>query len=240
MQAAGRRAARSALMRPPCPQVYRDRWRSTWSGRRRACSSARRAQADAVRLVDRRRAREESSRPYPRTIRRYFVLGARSGYSGASSWSFSTGFRPFGRIRQDRPWLSPAVLGYTQNSVWDLSRSPAVSRQPATAVAVWNGKRADDRPGSTPALRAEHEFERQGRDRSRSINTLFRPPEWHWRLRNGDSFQFTPICTIFRHRRNPDIAAYRGYIDWRAALRRGRRVDATGVARIGTSGKAAC
>jgi len=122
------------------------------------------------------------------------------------------------------PWLY-------QNSVWDLSAQSKPFRDTSYRRRC-SGNGARRRQDWIDAARfgAEHESNGKDGDRSRSINTLFVRPEWHWRLRNGDSFQFTPhLHKYFDHRRQSDIAAYRGYIDWRARYDADGEWIATGV-----------
>jgi len=194
-----------------------------------------------VRSLTDRRAREEYEPPLSENDPTYFVLGARSGYSARFQLSFK--YRLFDQsagFGQDRPWLSGLYFGYTQNSVWDLSAQSKPFRDTSYRPSLfWKWERADDRTWIDAArFGAEHESNGKDGDRSRSINTLFVRPEWHWRLRNGDSLQFTPhLHKYFDTGDNPDIAAYRGYIDWRARYDADGEWIATGVARIGTSGK---
>src|SRR5437773_7090282 len=125
----------------------------------------------------------------------YFVIGARSGYSTRFQISFK--YRLFDQaagLGRDRPWLSGLYFGYTQNSVWDLSSQSRAFRDTSYRPSLfWKWERAGDKTWIDAArFGAEHESSGKDGDRSRSINTLFIRPEWHWRLRNGDSFQFTP------------------------------------------------
>ena len=196
---------------------------------------------DVMRSLTERRAQDEYEPPLSENDPMYFVVGARSGYSARFQISFK--YRLFDQsagFGRDRPWLSGLYFGYTQNSVWDLSSQSRAFRDTSYRPSLfWKWERAGDKTWIDAArFGAEHESNGKDGDRSRSINTLFIRPEWHWRLRNGDSFQFTPhVHKYFDTADNPDIAAYRGYVDWRARYDAGGEWIATGVARIGTSGK---
>jgi phospholipase A1/A2 len=196
---------------------------------------------DVVRTLTERRAQEEYEPPLSENDPMYFVVGARSGYSARFQISFK--YRLFDQsvgLGQDRPWLSGFYFGYTQNSLWDLSSQSRAFRDTSYRPSLfWKWERTDDRTWIDAArFGMEHESNGKDGDRSRSINMLFLRPEWTWRLRNGDSFQFTPhLHKYFDKDDNPDIAAYRGYVDWRARYDASGEWIFTGVARIGTSGK---
>jgi outer membrane phospholipase A len=196
---------------------------------------------DAVRTLTDKRAPEEYEPPLSENDPTYFVLGARSGYTARFQLSFK--YRLFDQsvgFGQDRPWLSGLYFGYTQNSLWDLSSQSRAFRDTSYRPSLfWKWERTDDKTWIDAArFGIEHESNGKDGDRSRSINMLFIRPEWHWGLRNGDSFQFTPhVHKYFDKGDNPDIAAYRGYVDWRARYDASGEWIATGVTRIGTSGK---
>ena len=197
--------------------------------------------ADVVHSLTGGHAREDYEPPLSESDPMYFVLGARSGYSARFQLSFKYRlFDPSVGFGRDRPWLSGLYFGYTQNSLWDLSAQSKPFRDTSYRPSLfWKWERADDKTWIDAArFGIEHESNGKDGDRSRSINMLFIRPEWHWRLRDGDSFQFTPhVHKYFDKGDNPDIAAYRGYVDWRARYDANGEWIATGVARIGTSGK---
>jgi outer membrane phospholipase A len=84
----------------------------------------------------------------------------------------------------------------------------------------------------------EHESNGKDGERSRSINIAFMRPEWRWKLRDGGVFEFTPkIYTYLDKDENPDIQAYRGYVDWRFRYDAAGEWITTPIFRIGTSGK---
>ena len=68
-----------------------------------------------------------------------------------------------------------------------------------------------------------------------SINTLFLRPEWRWSVGRGGVVEFTPkFYTYLSKGENPDIANYRGYVDWRVRHDAGGQWITTAVARVGT------
>jgi len=192
-------------------------------------------------LTGKRAPEEEYEPPLSENDPMYFVLGARSGWTARFQLSFKYRlFDPSVGFGQQQPWLSGLYFGYTQNSIWDLSSESKAFRDTSYRPSLfWKWERTDDKTWIDAARSGiEHESNGKDGDRSRSINMLFFRPEWHWRTRNGGVFQFTPhIHTYFRKDENPDIAAYRGYVDWRARYDASGEWIATGVARIGTSGK---
>lgn len=170
----------------------------------------------------------------------YIVFGARGGYSARFQLSFkyrlfdySTGF---GR---DQPWLAGFYFGYTQNSLWDLSSESKAFRDTNYRPSLfWRWQRSDAATW-VDAWRLGFEHESNGREspRSRSINTVFTRPEWHWKI-GERRLEFTPKFYAYTDKEeNPDIAHYRGYVDWRLRVDSGGVWIGTAVLRYGTSGK---
>jgi outer membrane phospholipase A len=171
----------------------------------------------------------------------YFIAGARQGYSARFQLSFKyrlfdTG-TGFGR---QQPWLSGFYFGYTQNSLWDLSSDSKAFRDTSYRPQVfWKWDRKDEKT-FIDSVRLGLEHESNGRDgpRSRSINIAFLRPEWHQSLANGHELQFTPKLYRYLDRdENPDIAQYRGHVDWRLRYDAAGEWIATAMARRGTLGK---
>jgi outer membrane phospholipase A len=169
----------------------------------------------------------------------YFVLGARDGYSARFQLSFKYRLFDFGSgFGRDRPWLSGLYFGYTQNSLWDLSSDSKAFRDTSYRPSMfWKWDREDEKT-FIDSVRIGLEHESNGRDgeRSRSINTAFARPEWHWTLPNGHQLQFTPkIYKYLEREENPDIAEFRGHVDWRVRYDARGEWIATAVVRRGTS-----
>jgi len=171
----------------------------------------------------------------------YFVVGARDGWSARFQISFK--YRLFDQssgFGQDQPWLAGLYFAYTQTSIWDLeSASKPFLDTSYRPSLFWRWQRTDDKTW-IDGLRAgvEHESNGQEGDQSRSINTVFVRPEWRWKLRDGDSFEFTPkIYSYLAKDDNPDIQEYRGYVDWRFRYDIAGEWLITPMVRVGTSGK---
>lgn len=170
----------------------------------------------------------------------YFIVGTRDGASARFQLSFKyrlfdTG-SGFGR---EQPWLSRLYIAYTQNSLWDLESSSKPFEDTSYRPSLfWTWERADQKTWIDAArLGLEHESNgREGVD-SRSLNTAFVRPEWRWQLGEGN-LEFTPRINAYLEKdENPDIAEYRGYVDWRARFDSGELWVASTVVRYGTAGK---
>lgn len=151
----------------------------------------------------------------------YIVFGARDGLDARFQLSFkyrlfdprslpARRFAPFGKLH----------FGYTQTSLWDLSSESKPFRDTSYRPSLfWQG-RLDRRPEQAwlPSyLRGGYEHESNGRDgeKSRSIDTLFVQPAWRADLSSGRTLFFAPKFLAYLDRDdNPDIARYRGHVDW--------------------------
>jgi outer membrane phospholipase A len=170
----------------------------------------------------------------------YFIVGTRGGSTARFQLSFK--YRLFDRSLgwgREQPWLAGFYLGYTQNSIWNLSGESKPFRDSSYRPSLfWLWQRTDDRTW-IDAVRAGYEHESNGREgaSSRAIDTLFLRPEWHWRLADGKLVEFAPKLYGYLDKAdNPDIQRYRGYVDWR--LRYGDRERIwSAMARLGTAGK---
>lgn len=171
----------------------------------------------------------------------YFVVGPRGGWSAKFQLSFK--YRLFDQstgVGRERPWLAGIYLGYTQTSIWDLGEESKPFRDTSYRPSLfWRWQRTDDRTW-IDAIRAgyEHESNGGGGLGSRSIDTLFVRPEWHWKLEDDARFEFTPKFYGYVDKRdNPDIDRYRGHADWRLRYDSGLNWIATGVARFAPEGR---
>ena len=195
--------------------------------------------ADAVQALTGRTPQYEA--PLSENDPMYFIVGGRGGYSARFQLSFKYRLFDLGSgFGVDRPWLSGLYFGYTQNSLWDLSSESKAFRDTSYKPSLfWRWERGDEKT-FVDALRAGIEHESNGRDgpRSRSLNSVFVRPEWHWRGDDGRHFEFTPkLSGYFDYEENPDIHRYRGYVDWRVRYDHKGDWIGTGLARVGTSGK---
>ncbi|WP_432719713.1 phospholipase A [Jeongeupia wiesaeckerbachi] len=152
-------------------------------------------------------------------------------------------FDPENDYVQRHPWLAGLRFAYTQTSLWDIGEDSSpffdTSYQPEfyyeqANVLVLPGVRRTD-----VAIGYRHESNGQGGDASRSLNQLFIRPSFLFgdQLRWNLLFQPMIYTYLGSLSDNPDIADYRGYVDWR--LRAG---DTQGwmistLARLGKGGK---
>lgn len=173
----------------------------------------------------------------------YFVLGYRDGWN--ARFQISGKYRLFDQgsgFGAEQPWLSGFYFGYTQTSLWDLSAASKPFKDTAYRPSFfWKWERRDERSWIDAArLGFEHESNGQAGVESRSINMLFFRPEWRWRRDDGRQLEFTPkFYSYLDKEENPDIPAYRGYVDWRVRYDNGAQWIGTAVARFGTAGHGA-
>jgi outer membrane phospholipase A len=171
----------------------------------------------------------------------YFIIGAREGWSARFQLSFKYRLFDIGSgYGRAQPWLSGLYFGYTQNSLWDLSSESKAFRDTSYRPHFfWKWDRTDDKT-FVDSLRIGLEHESNGRsgEDSRSINIAFVRPEWHLDFGGGHRLQFTPkIYSYLEREENPDIADYRGHVDWRVRYDAAGDWIGTAVARRGELGK---
>lgn len=170
----------------------------------------------------------------------YFVAGGRDGYS--ARFQLSLKYRLFDQsagLGQDRPWLAGFYFGYTQNSLWDLSQQSKPFRDTSYRPSLfWKWEHADNQTWiDSVRLGVEHESNGGGGERSRSINIVFMRTDWRWSYADDSHFEFTPkFYSYFEKSDNPDIARYRGNVDWRVRYDSGHNWIGTAVARVGSAG----
>lgn len=191
------------------------------------------------RITGRDQAQEEPQLSEEEPV--YFVAGPRQGWNARFQLSFK--YRLFDQsagFGAERPWLSGFYFGYTQSSLWDLSSESKPFRDTSYRPSFfWRWSRPDGISWIDGArVGFEHESNGQGGENSRSINTLFVRPEWRWPAGRGGEVEFTPkLYAYLSNGENPDIAQYRGYVDWRIRHDAGGQWITTAVARTGTAGK---
>lgn len=167
----------------------------------------------------------------------YFIVGGRDGYS--ARFQLSLKYRLFDQnagMGQARPWLAGFYFGFTQNSLWDLSEKSKAFRDTSYKPSLfWKWDRTDDQTwidGFRAGL--EHESNGGAVERSRSVNTVFARTDWRWTYADDSKFEFTPrLNYYFDKGENPDIAEYRGHVDWRARYDSGNNWIGTALVRAG-------
>ena len=172
----------------------------------------------------------------------YFIAGGHGSDDLTAKFQLSFKYRLFDTnagYGKDQPWLAGFYFAYTQTSIWDLTEESKPFRDTNYRPSLfWQWQRTDDRTW-IDAFRAglEHESNGQGGVDSRSINTVFVRPEWHWKTGDGGRFEFTPKAYAYLDKSdNPDINHYRGYVDWRVRYDSGVNWVTTGVLRYADTG----
>ncbi|TJZ68387.1 phospholipase A [Chitiniphilus eburneus] len=163
---------------------------------------------------------------------------------------FQFGFRyqvfdPDGALAKRYPWLAGLRFAYSQTSLWDIgeestpfydtSYKPSFYYERANIAQLPHVGRFD------LAYGFRHESNGKGGDESRDLNQLFINPTFTW----GDvaqwHFVFSPIlgAYITEMDENPDIAGYRGYVDWRFKGGNGQGLTVASLIRYGNKDKGA-
>jgi outer membrane phospholipase A len=111
-------------------------------------------------------------------------------------------------------------FGYTQTSVWDIGKDSAPFRDTSYKPALfWLSDRvwesADQRTSAGFEGGLEHESNGQGGADSRAVNSIYLRPTLRYRFGDGSTLSFTPkIRPKMWDGENPDLADYRGHVDY--------------------------
>lgn len=148
----------------------------------------------------------------------YFVAGLRSGLNARFQFSFKYRiFDPESTPVQWTPALGKLHFGYTQTTLWDLNSNSKpfydISYRP---TLFWQSK-LDESANGPNYLRSGYEHESNGKDgaSSRSVDIFYVQPVVRKDFSGNDSLFFAPRFYGYLDRTdNPDIARYRGYVDW--------------------------
>ncbi len=151
----------------------------------------------------------------------YFIVGGDGGLNAKFQLSFR--YRLFddqGRLARRLPWIDDLYLSYSQTSLWDLNELSKPFRdssyRPRLFYANYDlGRLFDGRVRLGIEAGAGHESNGKDGEDSRSFNMLYVRPT----LRIGDPEGFTAFAAPLFHNyigeeQNPDIADYRGNVDW--------------------------
>lgn len=171
----------------------------------------------------------------------YFSLGFHEKIS--AKFQLSLKFRPFGptddSIQGDYVW-NDLYLAYTQTSIWDLESESKPFFDTSYRPSVFYQRRdIGELFGGRFSVRGgfEHESNGKGGADSRSINILFIRPSWWWNLDRRWAVAFSPKAYTYLERsENPDIAEFRGYVDWQITLAQNKGVRLATTLRVGTEG----
>jgi phospholipase A1 len=148
----------------------------------------------------------------------YFAFGANDGANARFQFSFK--FRVLTPVGNVSDVWHDLYFGYTQTSLWDLhslskpfydtSYKPTVFfyRESFERKLAWV-----DRLGMQFGV--QHESNGQSVTRSRSLNSFYLTPIFAWNLPRGWQLALAPrLNTYINKDENPDIAHYRGYVEW--------------------------
>ena len=151
----------------------------------------------------------------------YFIVGGDGGLNAKFQLSFR--YRLFddqGRLARRLPWIDDLYLSYSQTSLWDLSELSKPFRdssyRPRLFYANYDlGRLFDGRVRLGVEAGAGHESNGKDAQDSRSLNMLYVRPTFTY----GDPEGFNVYAAPLIHNyigidENPDIAHYRGYVDW--------------------------
>lgn len=170
----------------------------------------------------------------------YFLVGGLGGFDAQFQLSFKYRlFDPESVPVKLLPVLSGLHFGYSQTSLWDLSADSKPLRDTSYRPSLFWQSRLDETAIGPAYLRAGYEHESNGKDglNSRSIDMLFVQPIWQKNFADGNSLLFLPrFYGYLRREDRPDIAGYRGYVDWMFRYGDERDWLMTSRIRTGTAG----
>ncbi len=169
----------------------------------------------------------------------YFSLGFNEVIN--AKFQISLKFRPFGptddAIQGEHAW-NDIYLAYTQTSIWDLESESKPFFDTSYRPSIFYQRRdIGELFGGRFSVRGgfEHESNGKGGEDSRSINILFIRPSWWWTIDRRWAVAFSPKAyTYIEDSENPDIAEYRGYVDWQVTLAQHKGVRLATTFRFGT------
>ncbi len=174
----------------------------------------------------------------------YFVLGHDSDRGVDARFQISFKYRlfdPEGIIGGFSPLLSNLYFTYTQTSLWDLGEDSSPFRDTSYRPGLfyqWAGSESLPLPTEWRAG-IEHKSNGRSEPDSRSIDTVYLTPVWHWDMPHSRRLTFAPkIYHYLDKHENRDIQRYRGYVDWNLRYGREDGLMWRGLYRQGTGGYA--
>lgn len=174
----------------------------------------------------------------------YFILGSDDERGLDAKLQLSFKYRPFapeGSIAQSFPYLSNLYFAYTQMAVWDIGGESSPFRDTNYRPSLFYRWVGDDYGLRPYEWRAgyEHESNGQSAEDSRSIDTAFVRPTWHFDFAGGKRLTLTPKFYHYLAKEdNSDIHRYRGYADWQMRFGREDGWILSSLYRQGTGGYA--
>ncbi len=173
----------------------------------------------------------------------YFSVGWRERTNARFQLSFKYRFiNPDPSIAGVQGFLRDVYFAYTQTSFWDLESESAPFRDTSYKPSLFYLKEPRRRGAAQVSfgLRSGFGHESNGRDgeASRSINFFFVRPIWVFNLSRGYNFTLQPKFHLFIGdlSDNPDIAEYRGHVDFDLALEKPHGWKLAASLRKGTRG----
>jgi outer membrane phospholipase A len=171
----------------------------------------------------------------------YFIVGGDDGLN--AKFQISLRFRLFddhGRLARQLPWIDDLYLSFSQTALWDLGElsKPFTdsSYRPRLFYANYDLARYLDgklRVGIETGI--GHESNGKEGEDSRSFNMLYARPTLTFGDPDGFRAYFAPLVhNYIAASDNPDLAAYRGYVDWLFGVGSKGGLDFWGVLRKGT------
>lgn len=155
----------------------------------------------------------------------YFLIGGDGGLNAKFQLSFRYRlFEEHGELAEKFPWIDDLYLSFSQTSLWDLGDLSKPFRdssyRPRLFYANYDlGRFWDGRIRVGVEAGAGHESNGKDGAQSRSYNMLYVRPTFTAGDPDGLRFYFAPLIHNYRSAdENPDLADYRGYVDWLLGL----------------------
>ncbi len=144
-----------------------------------------------------------------------------AGHNGDTNARLQLSFKYRLRIPDDlrsKAFTDNLYFAYTQTSVWDLSAASRPFRDTTYSPQLFyyvpdTGWRSPFFTRMGFAAGVAHESNGKGGNDSRSINMPFIRPTWEFGDLTANHLTVSPKIYYFGTKNNPDIAAYRGYVD---------------------------
>jgi phospholipase A1/A2 len=171
----------------------------------------------------------------------YFLVGGDGGLN--AKFQISLRFRLFddhGRLARRLPWIDDLYLSFSQTALWDLGELSKPFKDSSYRPRLFYGNYDLARDfGGKLRMGLEtgigHESNGKEGDDSRSYNMLYLRPTFTLGDPDGLRAYFAPLIhNYIAASDNPDIAHYRGYVDWLFGVGSKGGLDFWGVLRKGT------